>query len=155
MSSKPVVPSAGRALSPGAIALMLMLCLSWGFNQIAVKLVLPDVPPMLQALSRSAGALPVLLIIGWFRGVKFFERDGTLWAGLSNGVIFGIEFVLIFQGLLFTSASRAVVFVYTAPFFVALAPPVFLGERLRASQWSGLGLSFAGVALAIGVPQAN
>jgi drug/metabolite transporter (DMT)-like permease len=32
---------------------MLMLCLSWGFNQIAVKLVLPDVPPMLQALIRS------------------------------------------------------------------------------------------------------
>jgi drug/metabolite transporter (DMT)-like permease len=68
-------PSAGRPLSPGAVALMLMLCLSWGFNQIAVKLVLPDVPPMLQALSRSVGALPVLLIIGWLRGVKFFERD--------------------------------------------------------------------------------
>ena len=59
MSSKQVEPSAGRALTPGAIALMLMLCLSWGFNQIAVKLALPDVPPMLQALIRSAGALPV------------------------------------------------------------------------------------------------
>ena len=56
MSSKQVEPSTGRALTPGAIALMLMLCLSWGFNQIAVKLALPDVPPMLQALIRSAGA---------------------------------------------------------------------------------------------------
>jgi drug/metabolite transporter (DMT)-like permease len=148
-------PSTGRALTPGAIALVLMLCLSWGFNQIAVKLVLPDVPPMLQALSRSAGALPVLLIIGWARGVKFFERDGTLWAGVINGIIFGIEFVLIYQGLLLTSASRAVVFLYTAPFFVALGSYIFLGERLRASQWAGLGLSFAGVALAIGVPQAD
>ena len=62
MSSKQVNSSAGRALTPGAIALMLMLCLSWGFNQIAVKLVLPDVPPMLQALIRSVGALPVLLV---------------------------------------------------------------------------------------------
>jgi drug/metabolite transporter (DMT)-like permease len=155
MSSISESPSAGHALSPGAIALMLMLCLSWGFNQIAVKLVLPDVPPMLQALSRSAGALPVLLIIGWFRGVQFFERDGTLWAGLCNGIIFGVEFVLIYQGLLFTSASRAVVFLYIAPFFVALGSYVFLGERLRAAQWAGLALSFAGVALAIGVPQAN
>jgi drug/metabolite transporter (DMT)-like permease len=155
MASISETPSAGQALSPGAIALMLMLCLSWGFNQIAVKLVLPDVPPMLQALSRSAGALPVLLIIGWFRGVKFFERDGTLWAGLTNGMIFGIEFVLIYQGLLYTSASRAVVFLYIAPFFVALGSYIFLGERLRAAQWAGLGLSFAGVALAIGVPQAN
>jgi drug/metabolite transporter (DMT)-like permease len=155
MSSTPVTPSAGRPLSPGAVALMLMLCLSWGFNQIAVKLVLPDVPPMLQALARSSGALPVLLIIGWARGVKFFERDGTLWAGISAGVIFSIEFVLIYRGLLLTSASRAVVFLYTAPFFVALGSYLFLGERLRAAQWAGLALSFAGVALAIGVPQAN
>jgi drug/metabolite transporter (DMT)-like permease len=134
---------------------MLMLCLSWGFNQIAVKLVLPDVPPMLQALIRSVGALPVLLTIGWFRGVKFFERDGTLWSGVSAGVIFGLEFVLIYRGLQLTSASRAVVFMYTAPFFVALGSYVVLGERLRAPQWGGLALSFAGVALAIGVPQAN
>ena len=155
MSSNKVISSAGRALTPGAIALMLMLCLSWGFNQIAVKLVLPDVPPMLQALARSIGALPVLLVIGWFRGVKFFERDGTLWPGVIAGVIFGIEFVLIYRGLLLTSASRAVVFLYVAPFFVALGSFVFLGERLRAPQWGGLALSFAGVALAIGVPQAN
>jgi drug/metabolite transporter (DMT)-like permease len=155
MASISETPSAGHALSPGAIALVLMLCLSWGFNQIAVKLVLPDVPPMLQALFRSAGALPVLLFIGWLRGVKFFERDGTLWAGLANGMIFGIEFVLIYQGLLYTSASRAVVFLYIAPFFVALGSYIFLGERLRAAQWAGLALSFAGVALAIGVPQAD
>ena len=71
------------------------------------------------------------------------------------GTLFGIEFVLIFTGLVLTSASRAAVFLYTAPFFVALGSYVFLGERLRAPQWGGLALSFAGVALAIGVPQAN
>ena len=72
--------------------------------------------------------------------MKFFERDGTLWPGLFAGVMFGIEFVLIYRGLLLTSASRAVVFLYTAPFFVALGSYQFLGERLRASQWGGLGL---------------
>jgi len=155
MSSDQLNPSAGRPLSPGAAALMLMLCLSWGFNQIAVKLALPDIPPMLQATFRSAGALPVLLLIARLRGVRLFERDGTLGAGLFAGLLFGLEFVLIFRGLKLTSASRAVVFLYTAPFFVALGSYQFLGERLRASQWGGLGLSFAGVALAIGVPQAN
>jgi len=154
MSSQPILP-AGRALTPGAIAIMLMLCLSWGFNQVAVKLALPDVPPMLQALVRSAGALPVMLIVGWLRGVKFFERDGTLGPGLLAGLIFGVEFVLIFSGLVFTSASRAAVFLYTAPFFVALGSYQFLGERLSAVQWGGLALSFVGVALAIGVPQPN
>ena len=150
-----ITSSAGRPLSPGAAALMLLLCLSWGFNQIAIKLALPDIPPMLQATIRSAGALPVLLLVAWLRGVKLFERDGTLGAGLFAGVLFGLEFVLIYRGLLLTTASRAVVFLYTAPFFVALGSYQFLGERLRTSQWGGLALSFSGVALAIGVPQAN
>jgi drug/metabolite transporter (DMT)-like permease len=156
MTSKKLSPlSAERSLSPNAVALMLMLCVSWGFNQIAVKLALPDIPPLLQGTIRSIVALPVLLLIARFRGVKLFSRDGTLYAGLFAGVLFGFEFVLIYRGLLLTSASRAVVFLYTAPFFVAVGSYRWLGERLRASQWAGLALSFAGVALAIGVPQAN
>ena len=155
MSSNPVISSAGRPLSAGAVALMLMLCLSWGFNQIAVKLALPDIPPMLQATIRSSGALVVLMLIARLRGVKIFERDGTLRSGLFAGLLFGLEFVLIYRGLLLTSASRAVVFLYTAPFFVAFGSYLFLDERLRASQWGGLALCFAGVALAIGVPQAD
>jgi drug/metabolite transporter (DMT)-like permease len=147
--------SAERSLSPRAVALMLMLCGSWGFNQIAVKLALPDIPPLLQGTIRSVGALPVLWLIAHLRGVKIFARDGTLRAGLLAGVLFGIEFVLIYRGLLLTSASRAVVFLYTAPFFVAVGSYRLLGERLRLSQWAGLALSFAGVALAIGVPQAD
>jgi len=155
MSSHDVIKSAGRPLSLGAVALMVVLCLSWAFNQIAVKLALPEIPPMLQATIRSAGALPVLLLFARLRGVKVFERDGSLGPGLVAGVMFGVEFVLIFNGLLYTSVSRAVVFLYTAPFFVALGSALFLGERLRAAQWTGLGLCFTGVALAIGVPQAN
>src|ERR1700744_340879 len=155
MSSNKAGLDAGRPLSPVAIMLMLVLCVSWGFNQIAIKLALPDIPPMLQATFRSTGALPVLLVVGWVRGVKFFARDGSLWPGVFAGVLFGFEFVLIYNGLRLTTASRAVVFLYTAPFFVALGSFRLLGERLRASQWAGLALSFAGVALAIGVPQAD
>jgi drug/metabolite transporter (DMT)-like permease len=146
-------PSAARPLSASAVALMLMLCVSWGFNQVAVKLALPDIPVMLQATIRSSGAMIVLLLIARLRGVKWFERDGTLGPGVVAGVIFGFEFILIYRGLLLTSASRAVLFLYTAPFFVAFGSYIFLGERLRASQWGGLALCFAGVALAIGVPQ--
>jgi drug/metabolite transporter (DMT)-like permease len=147
--------SAERPLNSRAILLMLMLCVSWGFNQVAVKLALPDIPPLLQGTFRSIGALPMLLLIAHFRGVKLFTRDGTLHAGLWLGVIFGVEFALIFRGLSLTSASRAAVFLYTAPFFVALGSHRLLGERLRSSQWAGLALCFVGVALAIGAPQAN
>ena len=149
------IPPGGRSLTIGAVALMLMLCLTWGFNQIAIKLVLPEIPPYLQAMLRSSGALLVILSIAAIRGTKLFERDGSLPAGLLCGLMFGVEFVLIFHGLQYTSASRASVFLYTAPFFVAAGAYPLLGERLRVVQWVGLAVSFAGVAFAIGVPQPN
>jgi drug/metabolite transporter (DMT)-like permease len=68
------------------------------------------------------------------------------------GVLFGLEFLLIYRGLVWTTATRAVLFIYMAPFFVALGARWFLpGERLGPWQWLGLALSFAGVVLAIGV----
>ncbi len=156
MSAEPVShPPGGRPLTVGAILLVLMLCLTWGFNQIAIKLVLREIPPYTQAAIRSAGALLVILATAWFRGVKLFERDGTLGAGLFVGAIFGVEFLVIFHGLELTTASRAVVFLYTMPFFVAFGAYQLLGEKLRPVQWAGLAVSFAGVAVAIGVPQAN
>ncbi|MBV5269277.1 MAG: DMT family transporter [Afipia sp.] len=145
--------ASGRPLSATAVALMVMLCLSWGFNQIAIKFALPDIPPLLQATIRSMGGLLVILLVARVRGVPMFSRDGTLKAGLLAGLLFGLEFILIYRGLLYTTASRAVVFLYVAPFVVALGARRFLGEQLSGLQWGGLALSFAGVALAIGVPQ--
>ncbi|MGN6285018.1 MAG: DMT family transporter [Afipia sp.] len=155
MSSEKLQAPVARPLDAMAIALMVMLCLSWGFNQISVKLTLPDIPPLTQAAIRSVGGLLVIVLGAWLRGVKLFERDGTLRAGLFIGVLFGLEFVFIYCGLVYTTASRAVVFLYVAPFVVALGSKRFLGERLTSTQWAGLGLSFAGVALAIGIPQAS
>ena len=43
-------------------------------------------------------------------------------------------------------------FLYTAPFFVALGARPVLGRPLSPLQWTGLALSFAGVGLAMGVP---
>src|SRR5258708_8329743 len=93
-----------------------------------------------------------MLGVGWVGGVKFFERDGSLGPGLLAGVLFGIEFVLIFTGLVFTSASRAAVFLYTAPFFVALGSYQFLRERLSALQWGGLSFGFPRVARPVRLP---
>jgi drug/metabolite transporter (DMT)-like permease len=147
--------STERPLDTSAIALVLLLCLTWGFNQVVVKLVLPEIPPLTQAMLRSLGGLIVILIVARVRGVKLLTRDGTLRAGLFAGVLFGIEFIFMYRGLVWTTASRAAVFLYTAPFFVAFGSYRYLGERLSRVQWGGLALSFVGVAVAIGVPQPN
>lgn len=142
-----------RPLDAMAAAIALGLCLSWGFNQVAVKLALAEIPPLTQSAIRSFGAALIVALWARLRGVPLTKRDGTLTPGLIVGILFGLEFLLIYRGLVWTTATRAVVFVYTAPFFVALGARWFLpGEKLSPVQWGGLGLSFLGVAVAIGVP---
>ena len=80
------------------------------------------------------------------RGVKLWSADGTLAPGLVAGLLFAGEFALIFWALEFTTASRGVIFLYTAPFFVALGAVWLLPhERMRRAQWAGMALAFAGV----------
>jgi drug/metabolite transporter (DMT)-like permease len=134
-----------------AITLMVVLCLSWGLNQVAVKLALHDVPPVIQATIRAVGATILLATWMWARGVKFDVRDGTLKPGLLIGLLFTFEYILIYRGLLYTSASRSVVYLYTAPIFVVIASRWFLpGERFSSLQWAGIALSFLGIVIAFG-----
>ncbi|MBN8961430.1 MAG: DMT family transporter [Rhizobiales bacterium] len=153
--TEPPPSSTERPLDTPAIALVLLLCLTWGFNQVVVKLLLPEIPPLMQAFLRSLGGLAVILLVALVRRVSLLTPDGTLRAGLWAGTLFGIEFIFLYSGLLWTTASRASVFLYTAPFFVAFGSYRYLGERLSRLQWAGLALSFVGVAVAIGVPQPN
>ncbi|HMJ41091.1 MAG TPA: DMT family transporter [Pseudolabrys sp.] len=142
-----------RRLDAVAAAIVVVLCLSWGFNQVATKLAMHDIPPLLQATIRSAVA--ALIVAGWcrLRGIPLFTRDGTLQAGLAAGFFFGMEFILIFQGLAYTTALRATLFIYLAPFFVVLGGRIFLpADKFSAAQWLGLFLSFAGMIVAFGLP---
>ena len=143
-----------RPLDAVAALIMIGVTFSWGLNQVSVKLALPEIPPLIQATVRSIGALAIVALWARWRGVSLNVRDGTLTAGIVAGALFGIEFLLIFPGLQFTAASRATLFIYTAPFFVALGSGVLLGEKLRAVQWAGLLCSFAGLVVAFGVPDA-
>jgi drug/metabolite transporter (DMT)-like permease len=145
--------SHSRPLDGAAMALVVLLCVTWGFNQVAVKLALADVPPLIQCTIRTAAAAMIVLTIMRWRGLPIAARDGTLIAGLVAGALFGLEFLLIYRGLIYTTASRAVLFIYLAPFFVVLGARLFLpGDRFGPLQWAGLLLSFAGMLIAFGVP---
>jgi drug/metabolite transporter (DMT)-like permease len=136
-------------LDSTAMAVLTVLCLSWGLQQVAIKIAVPGMSPALQAGTRSAGSL--LLLWGWsaWNGVRLLGRDGSLWLGLAAGLLFAVEFLLIFSGMTFTTASRGVIFLYTSPFVVALGAHLFLpNERLRMVQVLGLLCAFAGIAVA-------
>ncbi len=133
-----------------AIGLLLACCLFWGFQQVLVKATLAEVPPVLQAAIRFGGATALLWLWCQARGIALFERDGTLAAGLVAGVLFCAEFVCIYVGLQHTTASRLTIFLYTAPFWVALLLPLCVKtERLGTLQWLGLLLAFVAVAYAL------
>ncbi len=142
-----------RPLDLTAAAVVVVLCLSWGFNQVSVKLAIHDIPALTQATIRSFFAAVIVTLWCKARGVPLFARDGTLLAGIAAGVAFAVEFTLIYQGLVYTTATRAVLFIYLAPFFVVLGGRIFLpADRFSLQQWIGLALSFAGMLVAFGVP---
>jgi drug/metabolite transporter (DMT)-like permease len=150
----PASPSPkSRPLDALAIAITTGICLSWGFNNVAIKLALHDIPPLIQSSSRSL--IAAVLVAAWarLRGLPLFQRDGTLPAGLLAGILFALEFLLIYRGLVWTTATRAVLFLYLAPFFVVIGSRWLIpGDRFDLWQWLGLLLSFLGIVIAFGLP---
>lgn len=131
------------------IILLIIVCASWGIQQVAIKIANQGISPVLQAGIRSIGAS--ILILGWMklRHHPVLNKDKTLWWGLGAGLLFSVEFMLIYWGLKFTNASRAVIFLYMSPFFVALGAQFFIpGEQLGKVQITGLCTAFIGIIVA-------
>ncbi|QQB34369.1 DMT family transporter [Achromobacter deleyi] len=153
-----LAPPARRPLDSLATGVMLLLCVCWGFQQIAIKLVAADISPIMQVGLRSAFAALVLGVVVWRGEGSRALRDGTLGAGILVGLLFGFEFLAIAQGLVYTTASHMSVFLYTAPIFTALGLHWRVPEeRMAPLQWLGVAVAFGGIAVAFlgnGQPQA-
>jgi drug/metabolite transporter (DMT)-like permease len=135
-----------------AIAILVALCAVWGVQQVAIKVAATHgLPPVLQAGLRSLVAAACVAAWIWLRqgraGLAGLLARDTMAPGLAIAALFALEFLLLFPGLALTTASRGVVFLYTAPFFTALGAHLLLpGERMSARQAVGLLIAFAGVA---------
>lgn len=143
-------------LDATAITTLIILTAMWGLQQVTVKIaVAQGFPPGSQAFLRSLVA--GLCVSAWIAvrqgrsGLANLVARETLMPGVVIGAMFGVEFLAIYHGVKFTTASRAVIFVYTAPFFTAIGAHLFIrGERLRLIQAVGLLIAFSGVAIAFG-----
>lgn len=140
------MPDRKAHLDSLAVVSLVVCSFLWGLNQVAAKVALGEVAPLVQAAVRSLGGVVLVLLWAKLRGIALFQRDGTLPGGLLAGALFAAEFACIFVGLQFTTASRMIVFIYFAPFIVALGMPfIARSERLSWVQTAGLVLAFAGV----------
>ena len=144
------IPLDGRAT-----LLMLFLCAIWGFQQIALKAAAPDMAPVLQIGLRSGLAALMVGIFLRIKGLGILPGGGALPAGLLAGAFFSLEYLLVGEGLRYTSASHMSVMLYTAPAFAALGLHLRIPEeRLNAMQWCGILIAFTGVAVMFYSPAA-
>src|SRR5579871_1123505 len=137
-----------RPMDGRAFALVLLLCLLWGVQQVFIKSVALQVAPVLQLAIRFAGSAVFFGIAALRReGMRIFA-DGTAPSGLLIGAFFTLEFLFAGQALLHTTAAHTVVFLYTAPIFTAIGVQFLPHERLRGPQWLGIAVAFLGIAVA-------
>lgn len=121
-----------------------------GFNQVVVKLVNEGMNPVFQAGLRSAAGAAVLLIWMMFRGRRIELRDGTMAIGAISAVFFGLEFLLLFLALDFTTVARTSIMFYTMPVWVAVGAHFLIPEeRMTVRRSVGLAVAVAGVMVAL------
>lgn len=135
-----------KPLDGFSIASMVVLCVIWGFQQVAIKSAVADMSPVFQVGIRSALAAVLVAIVMGVRRENLSLRDGTLRPGLLVGLLFGGEFMAVSMGLNYTTAGHMAVFLYTAPIFTVLGFHwLKKEERMNRSQWLGVGIAFAGI----------
>jgi drug/metabolite transporter (DMT)-like permease len=139
----------GSALDARAAATMVLLCALWGLGQVSIKVGNEGISPLWQAGLRSAGAAVLLIVWMLARGIPLRSPPGIAPYGWMIGIAFGVEFAFLYPGMALTTAARATVMIYTAPFFVAIGAHVLLGDRLNTTRIAGLVLALAGVAVAM------
>jgi drug/metabolite transporter (DMT)-like permease len=136
-----------HAMDARATIIVLVLCLLWGGNQVAIRLSNAGTSPIFGSAVRSVAAGALVALWALARGRRLVPRGRTSLDGIVIGGMFGGEFCLLYLGLTFTTASHGVLFLFTAPFFVAAGAHWLLpGEPLTSRKVLGLLLAFAGVA---------
>jgi drug/metabolite transporter (DMT)-like permease len=126
--------------------LQIFICFLWGANLVSIRISNQGIPPMLAAASRSVIAGCLLWFYASLNGLSLSLKRKDIIHGVIIGCLFGTEFLFIYWGLAFTTASRSVIFLYTHPFWVALGAHFLLrDDRLTLRKIAGLFLAFAGI----------
>lgn len=132
----------GTALAVGAM-------LGWGLAYVPSAWLVEDWPPLLAAAARLG--VGGLILIGVLAAAGRPLRPGT---GLAVVALLALTQTVLFYGATFygiaeEGAGLAAVLANTDPLFVAALSALWLGERLSARQWAGLGLGLAGAAVVV------
>ena len=97
-----------------------------GLNQVLIKIVNDGLQPVFQAGLRSVLAFIIVFSYALIRGNKISITDGSLKPGIITGIFFGLEFVLLFLALDYTTVGRASIMFYSMPVWLTISGAHFL-----------------------------
>lgn len=142
-----------RPVDAMATGLAVLLCFTWGLQQVAIKAAGPDLPPILQMSLRSFFSCLLLMLTNWLFLKEKWSPEVKWYHSVIMGSCFAGEFLCVAEALRFTTASHVAVLLYTAPLFAAVGLGLKLPEeRLSRVQWMGILVAFSGIAMAFLVP---
>lgn len=139
-----------RSLDILGITLLSGFAIFFGFNQVVIKWTNAGLSPIFMVGLRSAGAAVVIALWIWL-SPRLSWPDMRHWrAGLALGLWFTFEFYAIFLALDYTTVTRASIFFYTMPIWVAVMGHFILpDDRLNRYKLLGMLCAFGGVALSM------
>lgn len=121
-----------------------------GLNQALVKLVNAGMSPMFQSGLRSACAFVVVLLWTLLLRKPLDFRGGSIKWGVLMGVLFALEFALLFVALDYTTVSRVSLFFYSMPLFTTIGAHFLIPEeRFHTGKLLGLFIAFAGLSIGL------
>lgn len=130
----------------GARALVPLLGLTWGFNWVATRLALDDIPLWpLRSIGLGLGALLLFVVAGWRRrrlAITPRQYGHVFIAGFFNVALYNAMNAFAQSS---GATSRAVVVAYTMPIWSTLLAALILGDRLNRIRVTALVLCAGGL----------
>lgn len=122
----------------------------WGFNFVALKLVLLQMTAPASALVRGLLMYAALLVICVATGKSLRYPPGTFWRiSLQGFLAMGLYMVLFVTGMKDSTATEGAIILGCAPVFTLLIACLAGQERFRMSILAGTLLAFGGVAIVV------
>lgn len=145
-------PTSPRRLDALGVAGTIVCCLLWGGNAVAVKVAIPDLPPVGCAAIRFALSLPVVVILCLRLGQSFRVPRGLWGLVLLHAMLTVVQIGAFNWGTSHSEAGRSSVFINVHPLVVAPLAWILLGERLGLRGIAGLIGAVAGVVIVLAEP---
>jgi len=135
---------------------LVLICLLWGANMVSIRISNQGIPPLLSATLRSGVGAFLLWLYARAGNKRIWFPPGRRLQGCLIGILFALDFIFLYWGVAYTTASRSIIFLYTHPFWVAIGAHFLVqGDHLRASKGLGLLLAFAGLAAVFAIRSAE